>query len=125
MVFRPRAIGAPRCCASASWRGDRTSRLREQVERARNLAKLLELAARQTSVSESRLSQLDGLVAHQEKEVALGNLARRDAEGWIMTRDEALLRTMGLRIEYLSRLTEYLSLLGRDPVLQKILSQRP
>ena len=105
--------------------GDRTSRLREQVERARNLAKLLELAARQTSVSESRLSQLDGLVAHQEKEVALGNLARRDAEGWIMTRDEALLRTMGLRIEYLSRLTEYLSLLGRDPVLQKILSQRP
>jgi hypothetical protein len=32
---------------------------------------------------------------------------------------------MGLRIEYLSRLTEFLSLLGRDPVLQKILSQRP
>lgn len=105
--------------------GDRKARMREQVDRARNLAKMLELAARQTAVSESRLSQLDGLVAHQEKEVALGNLARRDAEGWVMTRDETLLRTMALRIEYLSRLTEFLSIIGRDPVLQQILSQRP
>lgn len=105
--------------------GDRTARMREQIDRARNQAKMLELAARQTAVSESRLSQLDGLVAHQEKEVSLGNMARRDAEGWILTRDEALLRTMVLRIEYLSRLTEFLSIIGRDPVLKQILSQSP
>jgi outer membrane protein TolC len=101
------------------------TRMREHVERVRHLRRLVDFAARETALAEARLASFDGLVAFQEQEVARGNLSRREATNTALGRDDTLLRTMGLRVEYLARLNEFLSLLGRDPAVARTLSTRP
>jgi len=105
--------------------GERETRRAEVVERARNQARLLEIAQRQIAVSEGRLGQLDGLVRFQEEEVARGNLSRREAASVALSRDDILVRTFANRIEYLGRLAEFLSVIGRDPLLARIPESRP
>ncbi len=105
--------------------GERTTRRAEVVERARNQARLLEIAQRQTAVGEGRLSQLDGLVRFQQEEVARGNLSRRDAAAVALSRDEVLVRTFAYRVEYLGRLAEFLSVIGQDPMLSRLSEPRP
>jgi len=104
---------------------DREARMREVVERAKNQARQVDFAQRQSAVGESRLSQLDGLVKFQEEEVQRGNMSRRDAETVALSRDEMSIRTMIFRVEYLGRLAEFLSSVGRDPTLERILPSRP
>lgn len=105
--------------------GERNTRRSEVVERARNQARLLEIAQRQTAVGEGRLAQLDGLVRFQQEEVARGNLSRRDAAAVALSRDEVLVRTFAYRVEYLGRLAEFLSVIGRDPLLVRLSDSRP
>lgn len=104
---------------------DREARMREVVERAKNQARQVDFAQRQSAVGEARLSQLDGLVKFQEEEVQRGNMSRRDAETVALSRDEMSIRTMIFRVEYLGRLAEFLSSVGRDPTLERILPSRP
>lgn len=105
--------------------GEWQTRRAEVVERARNQARLLDIARRQIAVSEGRLGQLDGLVRFQEEEVARGNLSRREAASVALTRDDALVRTLANRVEYLGRLAEFLSVIGRDPLLARTPESRP
>jgi outer membrane protein TolC len=105
--------------------GERATRRAEVVERARNQARLLEIAQRQTAVGEGRLSKLDGLVRFQQEEVARGNLSRRDAASVALSRDEVLVRTFAYRVEYLGRLAEFLSVIGHDPMLSRLSEPRP
>ena len=104
---------------------DREARMREVVERARNQARQVDFALRQSAVGEARLSQLNGLVKFQEEEVQRGNMSRRDAETVALSRDEMSIRTMVFRVEYLGRLAEFLSAVGRDPALERILPSLP
>lgn len=105
--------------------GERDTRRTEVVERARNQARLLEIAQRQTAVSEGRLAQLDGLVRFQQDEVTRGNLSRRDAASVMLSRDDVLVRTFAYRVEYLGRLAEFLSIIGHDPLLARLSEPRP
>jgi len=104
---------------------DRDARMREVVERARNQARQVDFAMRQSAVGEARLSQLNGLVKFQEEEVQRGNMSRRDAETVALSRDELAIRTMVFRVEYLGRLAEFISAVGRDPALERLLPSRP
>lgn len=96
---------------------DKEALAKDIMELARNQLRLVEFAARQTSFSEARLSQLDGLAAFKAEDVKRGYTSQADADTVALARDDVLIYTMRSRIEYLARLSEFLSTIGRDPAL--------
>jgi len=104
--------------------GDLDERQREQSESVRNQMKQIEFAARSTAMAEEMLAEYNLMVAVRQDNVTRGLSAPWEMESVTIARDGVLLQTMLARSDFLGRIADFLSSIGRDPALQTLVPPR-